>query len=102
RGAIVALPGTNGAGKSTLLSAIAGLIKPEAGTITYDGHDITTAPPLRTVELGICLMPGGKGVFPTLTVAENLQLAAWRFARDKQPIEAATEQVLNLLPVLRE
>src|SRR5207245_6703843 len=75
RGEIVALLGTNGAGKSTLLSAISGLVKPVSGSIVYDGNDITGRPPTETVANGIVMMPGGKGVFPTLTVAENLQLA---------------------------
>ena len=77
RGEIVALLGTNGAGKSTLLSAMTGLIGPKAGTVVFDGRDITGADPGAIVRDGIVLMPGGKGVFPTLTVEENLRLAGW-------------------------
>ncbi|MEO7428999.1 MAG: ATP-binding cassette domain-containing protein, partial [Acidimicrobiales bacterium] len=68
RGEIVALLGTNGAGKSTLLSAIAGLASSGAGTVTFDGQDITGDQPTQTVAKGVVFMPGGKGVFPTLTV----------------------------------
>ena len=102
RGEIVALLGTNGAGKSTLLSAVCGLVKPEKGTITYDGTDITGAAPVQTVGRGLSLMPGGKGVFPTLTVAENLQLAAWIHVKDPEYVRQATEQVLEFFPILRE
>jgi ABC-type branched-subunit amino acid transport system ATPase component/ABC-type branched-subunit amino acid transport system permease subunit len=102
RGEIVALLGTNGAGKSTLLSAICGLVKPGAGKVAYDGQDITGAPPTETVARGICLMPGGKGVFPTLTVAENLQLASWLYVKDPDYVRTATEQVLEFFPILRE
>jgi ABC-type branched-subunit amino acid transport system ATPase component/branched-subunit amino acid ABC-type transport system permease component len=102
RGEIVALLGTNGAGKSTLLSAIAGRVRPAAGTVTYDGHDLTGATPGTVVGDGVVLVPGGKGVFPTLTVAENLSLAGWLYQRDPEYLRAATEQVLEFFPVLRE
>ena len=102
RGEIVALLGTNGAGKSTLLSAVCGLVKPAAGTVMFDGEDITGAKTTDTVTKGISLMPGGKGVFPTLTVAENLQLAGWLYADDPEYVRTATEQVLEFFPILRE
>src|SRR5207237_220768 len=92
RNEIVALLGTNGAGKSTLLAAVVGLVKPAAGEVSYDGHDITGAPPTETVAKGITLMPGGKGVFPTLTVEENLQLAAWVHIKDPEYVRTATDQ----------
>ncbi len=99
---IVALLGTNGAGKSTLLSAIAGLTRPSRGAIVLDGHDITGQRPTETVAEGVVFMPGGKGVFPTLTVAENLQLAAWLYKDDPTYVAEVTEQVLTFFPVLRE
>ncbi|MEY2588153.1 MAG: hypothetical protein QOJ67_137, partial [Acidimicrobiaceae bacterium] len=102
RGEIVALLGTNGAGKSTLLSAVCGLVKPAAGTVMFDGEDITGAKTTDTVTKGIALMPGGKGVFPTLTVAENLQLAGWIYADDPEYVRTATDQVLEFFPILRE
>ena len=100
RGEMVALLGTNGAGKSTLLSAICGLLRPAAGTITFDGHEIGGHMAQDTVAAGVVLMPGGKGVFPTLTVAENLQLAGWLFRDDPDHVRRATDQVLEFFPVL--
>jgi ABC-type branched-subunit amino acid transport system ATPase component len=101
-GEIVALLGTNGAGKSTLLKAISGLLKPWDGTITFEGQKITGMPANKTAALGILQMPGGKSVFPTLTVEENLRLASWLFRNDKQRISAELEKVLDMFPRLRE
>ena len=99
---IVALLGTNGAGKSTLLKGICGLVKPKRGTVTFQGEDITDLPADVTTRRGVSLMPGGKGVFPTLTVAENLRLATWLIRDDQERIEAARAEVLELFPVLAE
>ncbi|MGH2684501.1 MAG: ATP-binding cassette domain-containing protein, partial [Actinomycetota bacterium] len=102
RGEIIALLGTNGAGKSTLLSTISGLLKPMSGTITYDGREIGGHQPGQTVGDGIVLVPGGKGVFPTLTVAENLSLAGWLYQKDQDYLNAAIAQVLEFFPVLHD
>lgn len=99
-GEIVALLGTNGAGKSTLLKAVCGLIKPRRGTVTFAGEDITNLPADVTTKRGVSLMPGGKGVFPTLSVAENLRLASWLIRADKDRVEAARTEVFELFPVL--
>ena len=101
-GEIVALLGTNGAGKSTLLRAISGLVEVGGGAIVFDGRDISYSPPNESAERGIIQIPGGKGVFPTLSVAENLNLAGWLYRRDPEHIKAATEEVLQNFPVLRE
>ncbi len=101
-GEIVALLGTNGAGKSTLLNGICGLVEPKAGAIVFDGRDITTLPANQTAALGIVLVPGGKGVFPTLTVQENLDLAGWLFQKDPEHVKRATEQVFEYFPILLE
>src|SRR5205823_11454328 len=77
QGEIVALLGTNGAGKSTLLKAAAGLVRPTKGTVTFAGEDITGQPADLVARSGIALMPGGKSVFPTLTVEDNLRLGGW-------------------------
>ena len=102
RGEIVALLGTNGAGKSTLLGAISGIVPAADGKVLYDGGDLTGAGPNATVSQGIVFMPGGKGVFPTLTVAENLTVAGWLFRREPDYLNGAVAQVLEYFPVLRE
>jgi ABC-type branched-subunit amino acid transport system ATPase component len=101
-GEIVALLGTNGAGKSTLLNAISGLVEPRAGAIVYDGHDFTMADANATVAAGIVFVPGGKGVFPTLTVEENINLAGWLFRKDPQYLERAVAEVLEYFPILEK
>jgi branched-chain amino acid transport system ATP-binding protein len=101
-GEIVALLGTNGAGKSTLLKAIAGLITPAAGKVTLDGRDITGADAEAVTRAGVSLMPGGKGIFPTITVDEHLRLAGWTFRKDSARLDAARAEVLDLFPILAE
>lgn len=73
-GEMVALVGPNGAGKTTTLRTISGLMRPGAGTVTFDGHRIDEVPPQRIVEMGIAQVPEGRGVFPSLTVLENLRM----------------------------
>src|SRR4051812_2418276 len=103
RNEIVALLGTNGAGKSTLLKAISGLVDPTAGQIWFDGVDITHADALTTSKMGIIQVPGGKAVFPTLSVAEHFKAGAWLYQRDDpKEINARTEKVLELFPRVRE
>ena len=99
-GEIVALLGTNGAGKSTLLKGICGLVRPTAGTVEFKGEDITKLSADVTTHRGVSLMPGGKGVFPTLTVAENLRLASWLIRKDQDRVEAAKAEVETLFPIL--
>ncbi len=101
-GEIVALLGTNGAGKSTLLKTISGLLSPSAGNVFFDGHDITGADAEAVTRAGVSLMPGGKGIFPSVTVEEHLRLAAWTFRKDTARIEAARAGVLELFPRLAE
>ena len=100
-GEIIALLGTNGAGKSTLLRAIAGLTAPSNGAIFCDGEDITYLPAYEHAGRGIIMVNGGRGVFPTLTVAENLRIAAWLFREDEAYVRGATEKVLAFFPILR-
>ncbi|MEY2522434.1 MAG: hypothetical protein QOJ66_999 [Ilumatobacteraceae bacterium] len=99
-GEIVALLGTNGAGKSTLLKSISGVVEADRGAVVLDGRDITHAPPNEIATLGISQMPGGQGVFGSLTVGENLRLAGW--TRNHDDAAAAVEDVLATFPVLRE
>ncbi|MDX6200157.1 MAG: branched-chain amino acid transport system ATP-binding protein livF [Actinomycetota bacterium] len=101
-GEIVALLGTNGAGKSTLLKAISGLQPPSAGTIVFEGNDITYADPKVRFKAGIVQMPGGRSVFPTLTVDECLRLSTWTSRQSAEEAKAAADRVLEQFPVLRE
>ena len=101
-GEVVALLGTNGAGKSTLLKSISGIVEADRGAIVLDGRDITHAPPNEIAALGIVQMPGGQGVFGSLTVKENLELAGWTNRRDPSGVEAATAEVLAMFPVLAD
>jgi ABC-type branched-subunit amino acid transport system ATPase component/MFS family permease len=99
-GEVVALLGTNGAGKSTLLRAVSGVVTPSNGATYYDGEDITYLPAHEHVGRGIVSVPGGKGVFAGLTVAENLRMAAWA-RQDDDDTDALREEVFGYFPILR-
>ncbi|WCO68743.1 MFS transporter [Iamia majanohamensis] len=101
-GEVVALLGTNGAGKSTLLNAISGVVPASRGAVIFDGRDITHAPPEEIALLGIGQVPGGKGVFPGLTVAENLRVAGWMARRDPGALAGRRARVDAMFPVLVE
>jgi len=101
-GEIVALLGTNGAGKSTLLKAISGLVDPAGGAIFFDGRDVSHLDAVGSTALGIIQMPGGRSIFPTLTVGECLRLAGWMYKRrDTDYVAEATAQALEYFPILR-
>lgn len=95
QGSIVALLGPNGAGKSTLLRVCAGLLHPGSGRVLLDEEEITGLPAHRRAERGICLIPEGRGVFPNLSVRDNLVLHA--AAGDEQ---AGLERAVSAFPVL--
>ncbi len=99
KGQIVTLIGANGAGKSTTLRTIAGLIKPDSGTITYDGNVISGQQPQQVVQQGLCLVPEGRRVFPNLTVLENLRIGAYLRNDD---LTADIDHVYTLFPRLKE
>jgi len=100
-GEIVALLGPNGAGKSTLLQAIAGLLRPRAGAIHWEGEDLTRLAGHLIVERGLALVPEGRRLFGSMTVEENLTLGAFA-ARARGAERATLERVNALFPVLRE
>ena len=100
-GESLALLGTNGAGKSTLLRAVAGLLPIRAGRIELDGSPVHGRPAEHLAARGVALMPGGRGVFPGLTVAENLRLACWLLRADHVAATTAVERSLDLFPPLR-
>ncbi|MFD6907116.1 MULTISPECIES: ABC transporter ATP-binding protein [Streptomyces] len=98
---IVALLGNNGAGKSTSVSAVSGLVRPRAGTVTAFGEDITRATPWSIVERGIVHVPEGRRIFSRLTVHENLQLGGYT-VRDSTSIDKRIDQVYALFPRMAE
>ena len=100
-GEIVTLIGANGAGKTTLLRTISGLVPPRAGRIEFEGRDITKVPPHEIVGLGISQSPEGRLVFANLSVADNLELGAYR-RKDKPGIAEDRERVFHLFPRLLE
>jgi ABC-type branched-subunit amino acid transport system ATPase component len=100
RGEVLALLGTNGAGKSTILRVIAGLGTPSHGVVRKDGATITYVSPEQRGKLGIRLLPGGKGVFPTMTVRENLEVAGFVYRNDSADFERRIARVLELFPEL--
>jgi branched-chain amino acid transport system ATP-binding protein len=100
RGELLALLGTNGAGKSTVLRGLVGLLPPSAGTVTLDGVEVQGEPTEALARRGIGLMAGGHAVFPTLSVAENLRMAAWMFRHDRARVAARLATVEARFPVL--
>jgi branched-chain amino acid transport system ATP-binding protein len=100
-GELVTLIGANGAGKTTTLKALAGLLRPAAGRIHYNGVDITARPAFELVRQGLALVPEGRGVFGRLTVEENLAMGAYS-RRDRARIASDFDRVYGLLPRLAE
>jgi branched-chain amino acid transport system ATP-binding protein len=100
-GEIAALIGANGSGKSTILATVSGLLRPGRGSVTFDGTALHTRPPHETVALGIAHVPEGRGLFPEMTVRENLLLGALApEAKTRRP--ETLEKVFTLFPRLRE
>ena len=102
RGEVLALLGTNGAGKSTILRVIAGLGTPSRGVVRLHGTPITYVAPEQRVKYGIRLLPGGKGVFPQMTVRENLEMGAYVYRSDAEDCERRIARVLELFSVLAD
>jgi branched-chain amino acid transport system ATP-binding protein len=100
-GEVVTLIGSNGAGKSTTLRSISGLTPASAGTVTFDGEDITRVPAHEIVVRGIALSPEGRHCFPRMTVRENLELGAHRRAKGPE-IGQDLDRVFTLFPRLQE
>jgi branched-chain amino acid transport system ATP-binding protein len=100
-GEIVTLIGANGAGKSTTLRTISGLIKPRQGSVHLEGKEISGLPPHKIVEMGVGHVPEGRGIFPRLTVRENLEMGAYTI-NDQADIGRRMEFVFELFPRLKE
>jgi branched-chain amino acid transport system ATP-binding protein len=101
QGEIVSLIGANGAGKTTTLRAVSGMLRPSAGQIRYQGAFIGGLKPHRLVARGLCHAPEGRGIFPNLTVTENLSLGAF-LRRDAEGIAQDLEKGFKLFPILKE
>jgi len=99
---ITTVIGANGVGKSTLLKCIVGQIRPHAGSIVYDGRDITGIATNRLVRRGIAYIAQRRNLFPHMSVLENLEMGAWTFRRDRRRTAAAIERALEEAPILRD
>jgi len=101
KGQIVALVGANGAGKSSMLRAITGLVRPKAGTVVFDGEEITGKGTDQIVARGVSMVPEGRRIFPFMSVRDNLLMGAYRH-RDRARVRSDLEAVLDRFPRLRE
>lgn len=101
KGEVIALIGANGAGKTTTLHTITGLIKPSAGTVVFEGQDITKIPGHKIVSLGMAHVPEGRRVFAELSVYENLLMGAYT-RKDKEEIQESLSMVYDRFPRLLE
>jgi branched-chain amino acid transport system ATP-binding protein len=97
-GTVVAVLGANGAGKSTLARTISGLVAPTVGTVFFEGHDVTGMPAHRIRRLGLTYIPEGRGIFPGLSVVDNLRMAVAQERR--QDRAGAIEKAIDRFPVL--
>lgn len=99
-GECVALIGANGAGKSSTLKAICGLVPAKAGTISFEGQDITNQPGHAIVRAGITMCPEGRQVFPQMTTVQNLRMGA--YARTDAEQVSDLDEMMDMFPILRE
>lgn len=100
-GEIVTLIGGNGAGKSTTLRTISGLVRARQGSVKLSGHEITKVPPHQIVMSGVGHVPEGRGIFPRLTVQENLEMGAYTINNPAE-VKRRMEEVFTLFPRLKE
>ena len=102
QGEIVTLVGANGAGKTTLLKTISGILKPSAGVINFEGKDIQSIAPHNRVLAGLCQAPEGRGIFPGMTVLENLEMGKYSRPEWKKELQEDLDRVYTLFPRLKE
>jgi branched-chain amino acid transport system ATP-binding protein len=102
QGEIVTLIGANGAGKTTILKTISGLRPVSSGSITLDGEDINKIPAHKRVNLGISQVPEGRGIFPGMTVLENLEMGKFIRKDRKSEMEEDLDRIYTLFPRLKE
>ena len=101
QGEVIALIGANGAGKTTILHTITGLLDAKAGSVMFDGVDITKVPAHKIVSMGMAHVPEGRRVFANLSVMQNLKMGAYT-RKDKEEIANNLEMVFNRFPRLKE
>ena len=101
-GSIACIVGPNGAGKSTVLRAVSGLLAPREGSIEFAGDAITGRPAAEILQLGIAQVPQSNGIFPNITVRENVLMGAYIVRRDKALLKRRLAEVEDLFPVVRE
>jgi branched-chain amino acid transport system ATP-binding protein len=101
-GSIACIVGPNGAGKSTVLRAVSGLLRPREGEIRFDGHSIAGRPAAEILDLGIAQVPQSNGIFPNITVRENVLMGAYIVRRDRALVRRRYAEVEELFPVVRE
>ena len=97
---VVALIGANGAGKTTIFKTISGLLKPTAGGILFEGAPMEKAPIHKRVEMGISLVPEGRGLFPGMSILENLEMGAF-IDRGRRSKNETLDQVYEMFPILK-
>jgi branched-chain amino acid transport system ATP-binding protein len=102
QGEIVTLIGANGAGKTTILKTISGLRPVTSGSITFNGEDINKIPAHKRVDLGISQVPEGRGIFPGMTVLENLEMGKFNRKEAKSEMDEDLDRVYTLFPRLKE
>ncbi|HUW87670.1 MAG TPA: ABC transporter ATP-binding protein [Candidatus Paceibacterota bacterium] len=102
QGEIISIIGANGAGKTTTLKTISGLLKPTSGTIHFNGVDVATVAPYARVDLGISQIPEGRGIFPGMTVLENLEMGKYHRKHGRAEMDQDLEKVYDLFPRVKE
>lgn len=101
-GEIISIIGANGAGKTTTLKTISGLLKPTSGSIHFNGIDVATVAPYARVDLGISQVPEGRGIFPGMTVLENLEMGKYHRKHARSEMNEDLEKVYDLFPRVKE
>lgn len=100
-GVVTSIVGANGAGKSTILKSVSGLVRPQKGQMRFNGELISNLPPERIVQRGICQVPEGRGLFPYMSVLDNLLVGA-HLRRDQAAIRDDLDKVFDYFPVLKD
>jgi ABC-type branched-subunit amino acid transport system ATPase component len=101
-GSVTCIVGPNGAGKSTVLRVVSGLLVPRQGDVSFDGANVGGKDPSKILELGVVQVPQSHGLFPNLTVRENVLMGAYVIRRQRKLIRRRYEELEGLFPIVRE